>query len=167
MNILNRIISLISLGRIHLVNDEVQTLQATFLKNDTRECKRFQNYGFTSHPLEGMEVLSISRGGDSSQTLIIGIGDSQYRLKPLEKGEVALYTDEGDKIHLKRGNKIEIKTGKIEIKNSENELIGVLSEFMESVISARVLTSNGPQALLNPSKPFEQIKEKLDTFKEE
>jgi len=58
----------------------------------------FQHYGFTSRPREGAEIIIIREGNH-----IIGIAsdDRRYRLA-IEDGEVALYTDEGDYIHLKR-----------------------------------------------------------------
>lgn len=44
------------------------------------------------------------------------VADRRYRLKGLESGEVAIYTDEGDKVHLKRGKVIDIETGTLNIK---------------------------------------------------
>jgi phage gp45-like len=42
---------------------------------------------------------------------VIQIDDRRYRLHPLEPGEVAVYTDEGDWIALKRDRKIHINGG--------------------------------------------------------
>jgi len=41
--------------------------------------------------------------------VVVATADGRYRL-PLVDGEVALYTDEGDYIHLKRGRLIEVVT---------------------------------------------------------
>jgi phage gp45-like len=67
----------------------------------------FQHYGYTSRPLPGAEIIIIREGN-----LIIGIAsdDRRYRIS-LEEGEVALYTDEGDKVHLKRGMIMEVVCG--------------------------------------------------------
>lgn len=67
----------------------------------------FQHYGFTSRPLAGAEVIIINEGNN-----YIGIAsdDRRYRLQ-IQNGEVALYTDEGDKIHLKRNRIIDIVGG--------------------------------------------------------
>ena len=72
---------------------------------DNREY--FQHYGFSSRPLEGAELIIIREGG---HFVACASDDRRYRLA-LENGEVALYTDEGDKIHLKRGRIIEIVGG--------------------------------------------------------
>lgn len=63
-----------------------------------------QQYGLTSRPLADSEGIVIGAG---NVFYLIGTDDRRYRLA-IENGEVALYTDEGDKIHLKRGNIIEI-----------------------------------------------------------
>lgn len=72
---------------------------------DNREY--FQHYGLTSRPKEGAELIIIREG---NHIVAIASDDRRYRIS-LENGEVALYTDEGDKIHLKRGRIIEISGG--------------------------------------------------------
>ena len=67
--------------------------------------EHFKHYGFTSRPPKGAEAIVLKQG---NVIFIIAEDDRRYRLQ-IEEGEVALYTDEGDKIHLKRGNVIEIK----------------------------------------------------------
>lgn len=66
-----------------------------------------QQYGFGSRPKEGAECLVIKEG---NHFLMIASDDRRYRIG-LQEGEVALYTDEGDSIHLKRGKTIEVKSG--------------------------------------------------------
>ena len=72
---------------------------------DNREY--LQHYGYTSRPLQGAEIIIIREGG---HFVAVASDDRRYRIS-LEGGEVALYTDEGDKIHLKRGRIIEITGG--------------------------------------------------------
>lgn len=64
----------------------------------------FQHYGYTSRPLAGAEIIIIREGG---HFLAVASDDRRYRLA-LENGEVALYDDQGQKIHLKRNKEIEI-----------------------------------------------------------
>jgi phage gp45-like len=64
----------------------------------------FQHYGFTSRPLAGAEVIIINEG---NHYIGIASDDRRYRLH-VEDGEVALYTDEGDFVHMKRGNNMEV-----------------------------------------------------------
>lgn len=103
---------------IRLVNDaaRVQEAQVTLLEDETRDgVERFQEYGFTSVPLPGAEAIMVSVSGNRDHGVIIAVEDRRYRLTGIEGGEVALYTDEGDKIHLKRGNAIDIETDTLTI----------------------------------------------------
>jgi len=64
----------------------------------------FQHYGFASRPKTGAEGIVIREG---NHLVMVADDDRRYRIA-LESGEVALYTDEGDKVHLKRSGTIEI-----------------------------------------------------------
>ncbi len=66
----------------------------------------FQHYGFTSSPHAGAEGIVCVQGNIIH---LLATDDRRYRIA-LEEGEVALYTDEGDKIHFKRGNIIHVST---------------------------------------------------------
>jgi phage baseplate assembly protein V len=63
--------------------------------------QRFQDYGFTSHPLAGAEALAGAVGGDRAHLVAIRIDDRRYRLA-LSSGEVALYDDLGQFVKLGR-----------------------------------------------------------------
>jgi phage baseplate assembly protein V len=114
----NRIQMIIGRAVLEAVKDDkgVQLIKLSLFAGEERdEVERFQNYGFTSNPLPGSECIVAFPGGNRDHGIVVGIGDRQFRLKNLESGEVALYTDEGDKIHFKRGNKIEIHGDSIEL----------------------------------------------------
>lgn len=94
-----------------LVNDnaKLQGLQVSLLADEVRgDVERFQNYGFTSHPLPGAEAVAACVAGSRDHVLVISVDDRRYRLQGLAQGEVAIYTDEGDKVVLKRGGTIEV-----------------------------------------------------------
>lgn len=92
-------------------NKKMQALQLQLLTREIREnVERFQNYGFTAKPHPGAEGVVVFVGGNRDHGLCIVVDDRRYRLKGLEDGEVAIYTDEGDKIHLKRNRVIEVTT---------------------------------------------------------
>lgn len=78
------------------------------------EREYFQHYGFSSRPLSGAEIIIINEG---NHYIAVASDDRNYRIA-IEEGEVALYTDEGDKVHLKRDNTIEIVSGKKTIVNA-------------------------------------------------
>lgn len=69
----------------------------------------FQQYGHASRPLPESEGILLFLGGVDN-AIVIATEDRRYRIA-LEEGEVALYTDEGDKVHLKRNKEIHIKSG--------------------------------------------------------
>ncbi|NCB52961.1 MAG: phage baseplate assembly protein V [Clostridia bacterium] len=96
---------------LRVVNDSlpIQAVQIDLLAGETRDkVERLQEYGFTSVPLPGCRGIALFIGGDRSHGAVIATDDNRYRKKGLASGEVAIYTDEGDSIHLKRGRIIEI-----------------------------------------------------------
>jgi phage baseplate assembly protein V len=109
----NRVMLTVARAVVSLVDDsaKMQALQLSLLKREIRDgVERFQNYGFTSKPHVGAEGVVVFVGGNRDHGLCIAVDDRRYRVKGLADGEVAIYTDEGDKIHLKRGNVIELTT---------------------------------------------------------
>jgi len=80
--------------------------------------EHFEPYGFTSNPLAGAEGLAAFLGGDRSHGVVLVVADRRYRIQSMAPGEVAIYTDEGDKIHFKRGRIIDIETQTLNIKAS-------------------------------------------------
>ena len=86
----------------------VQLVQADGLAGEQlQDNELFQHYGFTSNPLPGTMAVILPVGGRTSHGIVIATEHGSYRLKALAPGEVALYTDEGAKIVLKRGRVIE------------------------------------------------------------
>jgi phage baseplate assembly protein V len=81
-------------------------------QDETRDdCERLQQYGFTSVPLAGAAALLVFLGGNRAHPLITNIDDPRHRKRQMQPGEVALYTDQGDYVLLKRGRIVEIKAG--------------------------------------------------------
>lgn len=160
-------------------SDGIQRLQITLSGDETKDdVERIGQYGLASVPKEGAETVVLFLGGTRDHGVVIACDDRRCRLKGLQEGEVALYTDEGDKIHLKRGNKIDIETGeltvkvskflvetgKVSITNPTGELVAVLSDILDHIINAKTFTGIGPQPLVGAELPADKVK--LDTFKE-
>lgn len=106
-----RLSLLIGRGIVRLTYDDagIQRVQMDLLAGETRDkIERLQEYGLTSRPVVGAEGVVLFPNGSRDYGLLIAVEDRRFRLKPLEEGEVALYTDQGDRIHLKRGGTIEI-----------------------------------------------------------
>jgi len=86
-----------------------QLIKVSGLAGEIQEnVAHYFNYGFTSNPLPGAEAVVLYLGGDRDNGIAIAVEDKRYRLKGLTSGEVAMYTDEGDKVYLTRGGIIEI-----------------------------------------------------------
>jgi phage baseplate assembly protein V len=75
-----------------------------------RGAELMQHYGFTSTPPAGFMFACLPIGGKTAHGIIVATEHGTYRLKGLKTGEVALYSDEGDSIVLKRGRVIEVTT---------------------------------------------------------
>lgn len=97
----------------------IQNVQVDIQADETDTYQRYQNYGFNSNPPAGLDAIVSFPNGERLDGIVLGIGDAQYRVKA-DVGAVVIYTDEGDEIHLKRGNQIEIKTNSLTINASDN-----------------------------------------------
>lgn len=93
---------------VAVVNDalRVQGMQVQVLAGNVREAERFQNYGHTSVPHAGAEAVVLSVGGSSDHGVVICVDDRRYRLLGLADGEVALYDDLGQRVHLTRAGMV-------------------------------------------------------------
>lgn len=112
-NLQSRVLLMIGRGVLKAVSDNsnAQLCQVSLLDGELKSnVERVQNYGVTSVPPEGALATVLFVGGDRSNGLIIAAEDRKIRVKGLKAGEIAIYTDEGDEIYLKRGNEIAFKT---------------------------------------------------------
>lgn len=104
---------IVSRGVVHRSNDtsKLQVVQLGLLAGETAEMERFQQYGFTCRPLDGAEAIALAVGGSRGHLVAIAVDDRRYRMTGLKNGEVALYTDEGDVVHFKRGRIVSVNVG--------------------------------------------------------
>ncbi|MGP3146227.1 phage baseplate assembly protein V [Serratia bockelmannii] len=87
----------------------VQLAQLGGVEGETlQEAEVFQQYGVTSVPPDGAMAIVLPLGGCTSHGVVIATEHSQYRIKGLKPGEVAIYTDEGASIVLKKGKVVEV-----------------------------------------------------------
>ena len=75
---------------------------------DVEDREYLQHYGLTSRPQPGAEMVYQVQG---NLVIALSSDDRRYRLR-VEQGEVALYDDLGQKVHLSRGG-ILIQSGQI------------------------------------------------------
>ncbi|EGT5658471.1 phage baseplate assembly protein V [Citrobacter braakii] len=135
---------------------KVQQLQMKALAGENLDgAEYFQHYGFTSCPLPGTMAIIVPLNGSTSHSVVVATEHGAYRLTALKPGEVALYTDEGAKIVLKRGRIIDVECDKYRVKcneydvNAKNRATFTTPEVTASdqVIAEGKLTGNGGMAI--------------------
>ncbi len=88
-----------------------QQVDVAMIAGETKAGMEYlEPYAFTSTAHSGAEGVALFLSGDRSHGIVINVADRRHRLKGLQRGEVAIYTDEGDSIVLKRGRLIEETT---------------------------------------------------------
>lgn len=98
-----RVLMTVCRGIITTVNDAdpLQILQVKFGTGEVIDgMPRVMEYGFTSVPTPGGHAVAIFIGGDRSNGSVIGTNDLRSRLTGLQPGEVAIYDNLGQKVHL-------------------------------------------------------------------
>lgn len=90
---------------------KLQAIQVRLTAGEVKgDVEHFEPYGWTSHPHPGAETVVAFIGGDRSHGVVLCAADRRYRIVELEAGEVAIYSDEGDSVVLKRGRTVEVTT---------------------------------------------------------
>lgn len=100
-----RVAMMVARGVLDLVDDstKMQLAQVKLLADEVApRLERFQEYGFSSAPAAGAEAVVVFPNGVRSHGIIIAVDDRRYRMAGMEGGEVALYDDLGQAVHLKR-----------------------------------------------------------------
>jgi phage baseplate assembly protein V len=112
----------------------VQLAQADALSGEQlQDAELMQHYGFTSAPPAGTMVVVLPLGGQTAHGIIIATEHASYRLRGLQSGEVALYTDEGDHVVLHRGRVVEIVAGtKLRVVSPMLECTGEIKDRCDS-----------------------------------
>ena len=97
--------NLFSRGVVSAVNpnSKMQTVQIQLLTGEGKDnVEHFEPYGYTAHPHVGAEQATGFVEGDRSHGIVLVVSDRRYRLTGLAAGEVAIYDDQGQKVHLTR-----------------------------------------------------------------
>lgn len=118
-----RIATMVGRCILHAVNagTGIQTVQVQVLADEVMDgVEHMEPYGFTSHPLSGAEGVLLNVAGQRGAAVAVCLGNRAFRLKELLAGEVALYTDEGDKLVFKRNHHVELTTLHVRIMADED-----------------------------------------------
>lgn len=98
----------------------VQSAVVTIMADEPmRGVEYMEPYGFTSRALAGAEGVVLNVGAQRGACVALSLGNRQYRLRALQSGEVALYTDEGDKLVFERGNMVRLTTKSLVVEAAE------------------------------------------------
>lgn len=109
---------------VSVLEGVIKRFSAESARGALQDRELFQHYGFTSRPLTGAEAIVMT---DGNIHISVAEDDRRYRLA-IEPGEVALYTDEGDSIRLRRGGIIELSAAtKVRITAPALEVAGDLT----------------------------------------
>ena len=128
--LLRRLRLMVGRGVVRLVDDAYgrQRVQVAVLDGELADqIERFQDYGLTSNPPAGSEAIVLNVGGSRDHAVAVCVEDRRFRLRSLKPGEVALYTDEGDVIHFKRGHEILISSRSVKVAASDVIFSGSVS----------------------------------------
>lgn len=118
-----RMATLIGRAVLHAVNAApgCQTLQVMILADEAQtDVEHMEPYGYTSNPPAGAEGVILNVAGQRGAAVALNFGNRNFRIAGLKSGEVAIYTDEGDKIVLKRDRNIEVETLHLKITAQED-----------------------------------------------
>lgn len=107
----------------------IQEVQLVALKGEVLDpVERFQEYGFSSHPIPGATAVLLSLGGERQHAIAVAVDDRRHRPTGLAAGEVCLYTDEDTptspaRIIFKRGRRLELRMGRSSIVMTDTDIL--------------------------------------------
>lgn len=120
----------------------VQLLRATGLAGEPLpDVELMQHFGLTSAPPDGAQLIAVPLGGRTSATVIVASEHGSYRLRLGARGEVALYNQWGDHVHLQADGTVHLQartqvvidaptvrcTGDLEVDGQVRDLAGTSS----------------------------------------
>lgn len=114
---------------------KLQAIQVRLMAGEVKgNVEHFEPYGWTSHAQSGAEAVVAFVGGDRSHGIALCVADRRYRLVGLEAGEVAIYSDEGDSVVLRRGRTVEVTTETFRLNAKRCELNAPDGIFLNSLL---------------------------------
>lgn len=99
---MRRISTMLWKGRITTVNDSgsVQMVQVALNPQEVKDTPRLAEYGFNSNPPVGSDVVMLCFGGNRTNGVVVATNHQGSRKKGLGSGEVVIYDNKGQSIHL-------------------------------------------------------------------
>ncbi|HBC0987560.1 TPA: phage baseplate assembly protein V [Escherichia coli] len=154
--VMRRIRLTCSRGRVNTITDthKAQNLQVSLLSGETAEhVERLQNYGFSSVPVGGNDVVVLSVGGKREHLVAVAVEDRNVRPQGKESGDVIVYHAEGHYIRLTADGRIIVACKNIEFHVDEKTLINTadfeLNASKSTVINSQEVTINAEKTAIN------------------
>lgn len=116
----------------------IQRVQAEALAGEQlQDVELMQQFGFTSAPPDGAQLIVLPLGGRTSAAVVVATEHGAYRFKLDNQGEMAIYNEWGDFIHLRKDRSIHVKAAlKLRVESP-------LAEFTGNVTVAGTLGVTG------------------------
>ncbi len=142
-----RVDMMLTRGTVKRVDDKkLQYLDVELMHDETpTKVEHFQQYGYTARPKAGAEVLTALIQGNRDHPIVIAYDDRRYRLQGLEDGEMAIYDDQGQKVHIKRSGILVETTKDVTVKSPQKVIVDCPDIRLGSPdATARVMLETGP-----------------------
>lgn len=152
--LLNKIRNLIGTGVVKLFypDRELQEAQVKMQTGETRdELEHAMPYGFSHLPHTDSEAITLFPGGDRGFGIVINVHDRRYRFKLNQAGEVALYDDLGQSVHLTRNGIVLTSPQKITIDAPETHIPNTLTVGDDAVINGKSFNNHYHELSGNPT----------------
>ncbi|WP_232551165.1 phage baseplate assembly protein V [Klebsiella michiganensis] len=144
-------------GRLTRVKSDlsIQQVQVNGLAGEKlQDAELFQHFGFTSCPPAGTQCIVLPIGGQTSHSIIIATENGAYRLQ-VASGEMAIYSDEGAYVHIKKGRIVEtecdeylVKTKKYTVQAEDYDVTATTgANFETPLLKASDQLSDGKSTL--------------------
>lgn len=101
-----------------------------------QDMELFQHFGMTSAPPDGSQLIVLPLGGRTSAAVVIATEHGAHRFVLGAKGEMAIYNQWGDVVHLRQDRRIHVKAA------AELIVETPLASFTGDVHVAGTLTSD-------------------------
>lgn len=137
-----RVRNMLGLGRVTLVDDSgaVQRMQGVFSAEEVIDLlQRVAEFGFTSSPPAGSDMLVVFVGGERSKGVVLGTSHPESRPTGLAPGEAMLYSQSGQRVYLSAGGIVIDAAGtSVTVQNATDVTVSASGDV--SVTAAGALT---------------------------
>src|SRR3990167_2011860 len=124
--------------------NKLQVLQLQVLAGETKDgVELFEPYGHTGVALPGAEGVVAFLDGGRPHAVALVQTDRRYRPTDLQPGEVALYNNEGTRVVLRKGGKVEVLAA-TEVKVTTTKVILQADvDILGNTVFTGTVTANG------------------------